>query len=187
MNWVRHGSSATFETKSSYCRVARQGLPCYTAVEQLGFKRRAVAGLKSNSIRSIEFGTAVARRLKRALESWQALLRCITDNAVTRSRFTNRQMYGNYCSIDPWEKTGGWISVVGLRLLVVTKGLNWKGSSSYAVFSIKNLNSKFTNPPYILTFTGHTNHWSFCRSPFSSEIGVYGPSSVPRSQIEDQV
>ena len=24
MNWVRHGSSATFETKSSYCRVARQ-------------------------------------------------------------------------------------------------------------------------------------------------------------------
>ena len=24
MNWVRHGSSATFETKSSYCRVTRQ-------------------------------------------------------------------------------------------------------------------------------------------------------------------
>ena len=26
MNWVRYGSSATFETKSSYCRVARQSL-----------------------------------------------------------------------------------------------------------------------------------------------------------------
>ena len=55
MNWVRHGGSTTFETKSSYCRVAR-----------LGFKRRATAVLKSNLIRSIEFGTAVARRLKRA-------------------------------------------------------------------------------------------------------------------------
>ena len=51
---------ATFETKSSYCRVAGQGLPCYTAVAQLGFKRRAIAVLKSNLIRSIEFGTAVA-------------------------------------------------------------------------------------------------------------------------------
>ena len=26
MNWVRHSGSTTFETKSSYCRVARQGL-----------------------------------------------------------------------------------------------------------------------------------------------------------------
>ena len=69
MNWVRHGGSTTFETKSSYCRVARQGLPCYTAVAWLGFKRRATAVLKSNLIRSIEFGTAVARRLKRALVS----------------------------------------------------------------------------------------------------------------------
>ena len=56
-----------FETKSSYCRVTRQSLPCYTAVARLGFKRRATAVLKSNLIRSIEFGTAVARRLKRAL------------------------------------------------------------------------------------------------------------------------
>ena len=55
MNWVLHGGSTTFETKSSYCRVAR-----------LGFKRRATAVLKSNLIRAIEFGTAVARRLKRA-------------------------------------------------------------------------------------------------------------------------
>ena len=43
----------TFETKSSCCRVS-----------QLGFKRRATAVLKSNLIRSIAFGTAVARRLK---------------------------------------------------------------------------------------------------------------------------
>ena len=59
MNWVRHGSSATFETKSSYCRVATQSLPCYTTVARLGFKRRATAVLKSNLIRSVEFGTAV--------------------------------------------------------------------------------------------------------------------------------
>ena len=37
------------------------------AVARLGFKRRATAVLKSNLIRAIEFGTAVARRLKRAL------------------------------------------------------------------------------------------------------------------------
>ena len=66
MNWVWHGGSTTFETKSSYCRVTRQGLPFYTAVARLGFKRRATAVLKSNLIRSIEFRTAVARRLKRA-------------------------------------------------------------------------------------------------------------------------
>ena len=34
----------------------------------IGFKRRATAVLKSNLIRSIEFGKAVARRLKRALD-----------------------------------------------------------------------------------------------------------------------
>ena len=39
----------------------------YTAVARLGFKRRATAVLKSNLIRSIDFGTAAARRLKRAL------------------------------------------------------------------------------------------------------------------------
>ena len=38
-----HGISATFETKSCYCRVAWQALPCYTAVALLGFKRRATA------------------------------------------------------------------------------------------------------------------------------------------------
>ena len=64
MNWVRHGGSAAFETKSGYCRAAWQGLPCYTAVARLGFKRRATAVLKSNLIRSTEFGTAVALRLK---------------------------------------------------------------------------------------------------------------------------
>ena len=50
MNLVWQGSSATFETKSSYCRVARQSLPCYTALAEarLGLKRRATAVLKSN-------------------------------------------------------------------------------------------------------------------------------------------
>ena len=46
--------------------VVWQGLPCYMAVARLGFKRRATAVLKPNLIRSIEFCTAVARRLKRA-------------------------------------------------------------------------------------------------------------------------
>ena len=41
------GTAMTFETKSGYCRVARQGLPCYTAVARLSFKRRATAELKS--------------------------------------------------------------------------------------------------------------------------------------------
>ena len=67
MNWVRHGGSTTFETKSSYCWVARQGLSCYMAVARLGFKRHAITVLKSNLIWSIELGTAVAWRLKRAL------------------------------------------------------------------------------------------------------------------------
>ena len=53
--------NTTFGTKSSYYRVARQGLPCYTAVARLGFKRRATAVQKSNLIRSIEFGMGVAR------------------------------------------------------------------------------------------------------------------------------
>ena len=38
--------SATFESKSCYCRedrVARQALPCCTAVAPLGFKRRTTA------------------------------------------------------------------------------------------------------------------------------------------------
>ena len=55
MNCVGHGSSATFDTKSSYCRVARQSLP-------------------SNLIRSILFATAVARRLKRASASGASFL-----------------------------------------------------------------------------------------------------------------
>ena len=51
---IRHCSGATFETKSSYCRVARHSfscsLPSYTAVAWLGFKRRATAVLKSNLV-----------------------------------------------------------------------------------------------------------------------------------------
>lgn len=46
MNRVGQGSSKTFETKSCYCGVAQQALPCYTAVARLSFKRRATAVLK---------------------------------------------------------------------------------------------------------------------------------------------
>ena len=53
MNRVRQGNSATFETKSSYCRVARQSLPCYTAVARIGFKRCATAVLKSSLVRHV--------------------------------------------------------------------------------------------------------------------------------------
>ena len=44
-------------------RVARQILSCYTAIARLGFKYCA-----TRLIRSIEFGTVVARRLKKAEE-----------------------------------------------------------------------------------------------------------------------
>ena len=73
----------TFETKSSCCRVARQRVPCYRAVARLGFKRRATAVLKSNLIRSIAFGTAVARRLKQALPL--ALQFALTSSQVKRT------------------------------------------------------------------------------------------------------
>ena len=56
MNWVRHGGSTTFETKSSYYRVARQGLQCYTAVARLGFKRRAK--VEFNSINWVRHGSS---------------------------------------------------------------------------------------------------------------------------------
>ena len=42
-------------------------MQCYTAVARLGFRRRATSVLRSNVFRSVEFGTAVSRRLKRAL------------------------------------------------------------------------------------------------------------------------
>ena len=57
MNLVQHDKSTPFETKSRYCRAARQGLPCYAVVPNLikpaelnGFKCRATAVLKSNLI-----------------------------------------------------------------------------------------------------------------------------------------
>ena len=73
----------TFETKSSCCRVARQRVRCYRPVAGLGFKRRTTAVLKSNLIRSIAFGTAVARRLKQALPL--ALQFALTSSQVKRT------------------------------------------------------------------------------------------------------
>lgn len=49
-----------FETQVDLLHVAWQGLPCYSAVAQLGFKRHATVLLKSNLIQSIGFDTAVA-------------------------------------------------------------------------------------------------------------------------------
>ena len=87
MNLVWHGGSTTFETKSSYCRVAR-----------LGFKRRATAVPKSNLIsRAIEFGKAVAGRLKRALRhhisphNFHNLAKWHLEQIVLISRHETRQ------------------------------------------------------------------------------------------------
>ena len=75
----------TFETKSGYCRVAWQGLPCYTAVAQLGFKRHATAVLKSNLIRSVELSTAVAQCLKRALFLLESAVNCLKSIKLQRT------------------------------------------------------------------------------------------------------
>ena len=49
---------ALFETKSSYCRVERQGhVAVLHGSRRLGQTSRLTAVLKSNLIRSIEFGT----------------------------------------------------------------------------------------------------------------------------------
>ena len=55
MNWARHGSTATFEPSRAIAQVV---------LVRLGFKRRATTVLKSNLLRSIEFGTTVARHLQ---------------------------------------------------------------------------------------------------------------------------
>ena len=74
------------ETKSNYCRVARQALPCYTAVARLGFKRRT-AKVEFNSIR-IEFGTVVARPLKQALELFSGRLPVKIVKTLNDRQFT---------------------------------------------------------------------------------------------------
>ena len=61
MNWVWHDSSVTFETKLSYCHVARQSLRCYTAVARLGFKKRCYcrAKVKFNFINLVQHGSSM--------------------------------------------------------------------------------------------------------------------------------
>ena len=76
----------TFETKSSCYRVARQRVRCYRAVARLGFKRRTTAVLKSNLIRSIEFDTAVARRLKRALAIFPLFISCYSKPCIVHEK-----------------------------------------------------------------------------------------------------
>ena len=78
-----------FETKLNYCRVAWQGLPRYTALVRLAFKCRATAVLKSNLIRSIEFGTAVAQCLKRGQDNRQMRL-ILQKNEATFNRGLNK-------------------------------------------------------------------------------------------------
>ena len=49
---------------------------------------------------------------------------------ITRSLFTNGKMYRNYCSSNRSLRKILWLNftVLAPGLLVVTKGLNWKGS-----------------------------------------------------------
>ena len=58
MNCTRHGSSAMFETKSSFCRVAPQSSQCYRAVARIDFKRRAprLAKVEFNLINLVRHG-----------------------------------------------------------------------------------------------------------------------------------
>ena len=60
MNCARHGSSAMFETKLSFCRVAPQSSPCYTAVARTDFKRRAtrLAKVELNLIKLVRHGSS---------------------------------------------------------------------------------------------------------------------------------
>ena len=121
MNWVRHGGSTTFETKSSYCRVARQGLPCYTEVARLGFKRRATPVLKSNLIQSIELGTAVAKRLKRAVSKYRKKKNRRWLNLFT---FTRPPKKVNLCRhfhvvVGKWPQRNVQKSVRNARAIVV--------------------------------------------------------------------
>ena len=74
-------------------------------VARLGFKRRATAVLKSNLIRSIEFDTAVARRLKLASDKLTAfLLRterfffAVAMRPVTGQGFQNTKWPAVLCS-----------------------------------------------------------------------------------------
>ena len=98
-------------------------------------------------------------------------------------------MYGNYCSIDRWEKSGGWISRSSLSLLVVAKGLNWKGSwSCWAICNLCGSQRSYWNRS---TRIRHTDLFSSCKplifyagscfNLIESQIRVYGP----RSQTED--
>ena len=96
MNRVRHGSSATFETKSSHCLVARQSLPCYTAVARLSFKRRAPAVLKSNLVR---------RRLNRA-SAYPASLQALHSNLTQKQII---QIQHNMIKNPNWQEAASWL------------------------------------------------------------------------------
>ena len=63
MNWVRHSVSTTFETKSSYCRVARQGLPSVAVLHGSSTtwfqtSRYCRAKVECNSINCVRHGSS---------------------------------------------------------------------------------------------------------------------------------
>ena len=63
MNWIRHSVSTTFETKSSYCRVARQGLPSVSVLHGSSTtwfqtSRYCRAKVEFNSINCVRHGSS---------------------------------------------------------------------------------------------------------------------------------
>ena len=134
MNWVRHSGSTTFKTKSRYCRVARQGLPCYSTVARLGFKCRATVVLKSNLIRSTEFGTAVARRLKRALDFYAKML---IIGIVDRIKINSQSCWSHtFCKLNVWLTS---VSFINLHRQHVMSFIQWwceRGSKSHVAKEI---------------------------------------------------
>ena len=134
MNWVRHSGSTTFKTKSRYCRVARQGLLCYSTVARLGFKCRATVVLKSNLIRSTEFGTAVARHLKRALDFYAKML---IIGIVDRIKINSQSCWSHtFCKLNVWLTS---VSFINLHRQHVMSFIQWwceRGSKSHVAKEI---------------------------------------------------
>ena len=120
MNWVRHSGSTTFKTKSRFAR--------------LGFKCRATVVLKSNLIRSTEFGTAVARRLKRALDFYAKML---IIGIVDRIKINSQSCWSHtFCKLNVWLTS---VSFINLHRQHVMSFIQWwceRGSKSHVAKEI---------------------------------------------------
>ena len=128
MNWVQRGGSTTFETKPSYCRVARQGLPCYTAVARLGFKRRATAcsaKVEFNSFNWVRHVSSTTFETGLRVNSLGPYPLADLGNFLPKSRLNSlRTLHLNEQSVWPYLLTGNFVlkSVVYSDLKVLEMG-----------------------------------------------------------------